>query len=91
MSRQHQHQTKQTAADKWIVQSAPYLNITGADRLQDVRSRGVPPFLESPLSLSDIEEAVGDPSRVSRKGKAHPLEAGRGRDSPPAKPYRATA
>ncbi|MFH1625323.1 MAG: hypothetical protein ABID54_09250, partial [Pseudomonadota bacterium] len=31
------------------------------------------------------------PSRVSRKGKASPSEAGRGRYSPPASPERVTA
>ena len=35
--------------------------------------------------------AVGHPSRVSRKGKASPLEAGRGKYSPPASPERVTA
>jgi len=35
--------------------------------------------------------AVGYPSRVSRKGKASPLEAGRGKYSPPASPDRVTA
>jgi hypothetical protein len=34
---------------------------------------------------------VGDPSRVSRKGKARPLEPGRGKHSPPANPERVTA
>jgi len=34
---------------------------------------------------------VGHPSRVSRKGKAGPLEAGRGKHSPPANPERATS
>jgi hypothetical protein len=34
---------------------------------------------------------VGDPSRVSRKGKASPLEAGRGKYSPPANPERVTS
>jgi hypothetical protein len=33
---------------------------------------------------------VGYPSRVSRKGKAGPLEAGRGKYSPPANPERVT-
>jgi hypothetical protein len=36
-------------------------------------------------------EEVGDPSRVSRKGKASPLEAGRGKYSPPANPERVTS
>ncbi len=31
---------------------------------------------------------MGYPSRVSRKGKASPLEAGRGKYSPPASPER---
>jgi hypothetical protein len=31
---------------------------------------------------------MGHPSRVSRKGKASPLEAGRGKHSPPANPER---
>ena len=31
---------------------------------------------------------MGYPSRVSRKGKAGPLEAGRGKYSPPANPER---
>jgi hypothetical protein len=34
---------------------------------------------------------VGYPSRVSRKGKASPLEAGRGKYSPPASPERVTS
>jgi hypothetical protein len=34
---------------------------------------------------------VGYPSRVSRKGKAGPLEAGRGRYSPPVSPERVTS
>jgi len=33
---------------------------------------------------------VGYPSRVSGKGKAGPLEAGRGKYSPPANPERVT-
>ena len=33
---------------------------------------------------------MGYPSRVSRKGKAGPLEAGRGKHSPPASPERVT-
>jgi hypothetical protein len=35
--------------------------------------------------------AVGHPSRVSREGKAGPLEAGMGKYSPPASPERVTA
>jgi len=34
---------------------------------------------------------VGYPSRVSRKGKASPLEAGRGKYSPPVSPERVTS
>jgi hypothetical protein len=34
---------------------------------------------------------VGYPSRVSRKGKAGPLEAGRGKYSPPANPERVSS
>jgi len=34
---------------------------------------------------------VGYPSRVSRKGKASPLEAGRGKYSPPENPERVTS
>ncbi len=34
---------------------------------------------------------MGDPSRVSRKGKARPLEPGRGKHSPPANLERVTA
>jgi len=34
---------------------------------------------------------VGYPSRGSRKGKAGPLEAGRGKYSPPANPERVTS
>jgi len=34
---------------------------------------------------------VGHPSRVSRKGKASPLEGGRGKYSPPASPERVTS
>jgi len=41
--------------------------------------------------MSDIAEAVGHPSRMSRKGKAPPLERGRGKNSPPANPDRVTA
>jgi hypothetical protein len=33
----------------------------------------------------------GDPSRLSRKGNAPPLERGRGKVSPPANPERVTA
>jgi hypothetical protein len=39
---------------------------------QGGKERGVPPFLESPLSLSDIAEAVGVPSRLSGKGQEFP-------------------
>jgi hypothetical protein len=34
---------------------------------------------------------VGDPSRASRKGKAGPLETGRGKYSPPASPEKVTS
>ncbi len=34
---------------------------------------------------------MGYPSRVSRKGKASPSEAGRGKYSPPASPERVTS
>ncbi|MFQ6078490.1 MAG: hypothetical protein ACE5NJ_05060 [Thermodesulfobacteriota bacterium] len=34
---------------------------------------------------------MGYPSRVSREGKAGPLEAGRGKYSPPANPERVTS
>ena len=45
-----------------------------------------------PLSLSvNCWRGGGYPSRVSRKGKASPLEAGRGRYSPPASPERVTS
>ncbi len=44
----------------------------------------------TPLFLSVICGKVGYPSRVSRKGKAGPLEAGRGKYSPPANPERVT-
>jgi hypothetical protein len=43
---------------------------------------------ETPLFLSESGGEVGYPSRVSRKGKAGPLEAGRGKYSPPANPER---
>jgi len=36
------------------------------------------------LSLSDVSGSGGDPSKASRKGKAPPLERGRGKLSPPA-------
>jgi hypothetical protein len=45
---------------------------------------------ETPLFLSESGGEVGYPSRVSRKGKAGPLEAGRGKYSPPANPERVT-
>jgi len=47
-------------------------------------------FKETPLFLSESGGEVGYPSRVSRKGKAGPLEAGRGKYSPPANPERVT-
>ncbi|NIS72379.1 MAG: hypothetical protein GTO12_26630 [Proteobacteria bacterium] len=51
----------------------------------------IPHSMAALLSLSDVAEAVGDPSRMSRKGKTAPLERGRGRNSPPANPERVTA
>jgi hypothetical protein len=41
--------------------------------------------------MSESAGEVGYPSRVSRRGKASPLEAGRGRYSPPANPERVTS
>jgi hypothetical protein len=41
--------------------------------------------------LATFAEAVGHPPRVSRKGKAPPLERGRGRRSSPANPGRVSA
>jgi hypothetical protein len=38
------------------------------------------------LSRSDLAEAVGHPSRVSRKGKAPPSERGRGKEFPACEP-----
>ncbi|MFH1623897.1 MAG: hypothetical protein ABID54_01925 [Pseudomonadota bacterium] len=43
------------------------------------------------MSLGEICWSSGDPSRVSRKGKASPSETGRGKYSPPASPARVTA
>jgi len=43
------------------------------------------------MFLSEICWSRGDPSRVSRKGKACPSEAGRGKCSPPANPDGVTA
>jgi len=45
---------------------------------------------ETPLFLSESGGEVGYPSRVSSKGKAGPLEAGRGKYSPPANSERVT-
>jgi hypothetical protein len=45
----------------------------------------------SNASLGEGHGEVGYPSRVSRKGKAGPLEAGRGKYSPPASPERVTS
>jgi len=53
---------------------------------------GFPGFLMNPfVSERNLLGAVGYPSRVSRKGKAPPLEWGRGKYSPPASPERVTA
>ncbi len=41
--------------------------------------------------MSDVAGEVGYPSRVSRKGKARPLEPGRGKNSPPANPEGVTS
>jgi hypothetical protein len=48
-------------------------------------------FWRIPLPLSDIYGSGGAPTGVSRKGKAPPLEQGRGKYSPPANPIRVTA
>ncbi len=45
----------------------------------------------TPLSLNDVSGSSGVPIEVSRKGKAPPLERGRGKYSPPANPDRVTA
>jgi len=58
------------------------------------KSLNQPEFPESKENSSVHERlagAVGHPLRVSRKGKAGPLEAGRGKYSPPANPKRVTA
>jgi hypothetical protein len=62
-----------------------------------MRSKSSERYPEIPESKenSSVHErlagAVGHPSRVSREGKAGPLEAGRGKYSPPANPERVTA
>jgi len=48
-------------------------------------------FGEHRGAMSDVAGGVGHPSRVSRKGKARPLEPGRGKHSPPANPERVTS
>jgi hypothetical protein len=61
----------------------------------DKNARGVFPELPESQENTSVHErlagAVGHPSRVSRKGKAGPLEAGRGKYSPPENPERVTA
>ncbi len=52
---------------------------------------GFPESKENSSVHERLAGAVGYPSRVSRKGKAGPLEAGRGKYSPPANPERVTA
>jgi hypothetical protein len=44
-----------------------------------------------PCPRAKLLGAVGYPPRVSRKGKAPPLERGKGKYSPPANPERVTA
>jgi hypothetical protein len=45
-------------------------------------------FGEHRGAMSDVAGEAGHPLRVSRKGKARPLEPGRGNHSPPANPER---
>ncbi len=67
------------------------------DMGQKIICLGKSSFVEFPESKenSTVHErlagAAGYPSRVSRKGKAGPLEAGRGKYSPPVNPERVTA
>jgi hypothetical protein len=67
---------------------------TIADLIQQKQVKTSRRFLSywgTPLSLSDIRGSGGAPPRVSRKGKAPPLERGRGRHSSLANPGRVTA
>jgi hypothetical protein len=61
------------------------MSINSGQMCQSIRSS---PIFWEPVPLSDLVEAVGGPSSVSRKGKARPLEPGRDKNSPPSDPQK---